>query len=63
MNQRIEMIKELSELLGTLWSTVRRLPPGPERHAALKQVGLFQVRLDTLEAQSEPGSPAEQTLA
>jgi hypothetical protein len=47
MNQRIETINELSELIAALLTTVRRLPPGPERHAALKQVGLFQVRLDT----------------
>jgi hypothetical protein len=51
MNQRIETINELSELIAALLTTVRRLPPGPERHAALKQVGLFQVRLDTLAAQ------------
>jgi hypothetical protein len=51
MNQKIETIKELSQLMAALLATIRRLPPGPERHAALKQVGLFQVRLDTLTAQ------------
>jgi hypothetical protein len=51
MNQTIETINELSELIAALLTTVRRLPPGPERHAALKQVGLFQVRLNTLAAQ------------
>lgn len=48
MTQRIETINELRELIEALLTTVRRLLPGPERHAALKQVGLFQVRLDTL---------------
>ena len=38
-------INELSKLLAALLVSVRRLPPGPERYAALKQVGLFQVRL------------------
>ena len=50
MKQRIETINELSELIAALLTTVRRLPPGPERHEALKQVGLFQVRLNTLAA-------------
>jgi len=66
MSQRIETIKELSELLEALLTTVRRLPPGPERHAALKQVGLFQVRLDTLAVQimsrREPAAPAERQV-
>jgi hypothetical protein len=42
-------INELSELVAALLVSVRRLPPGPERYAALKQVGLFQVRLDAPE--------------
>jgi hypothetical protein len=50
MSERIERIKELSELIAALMAAVRRMPPGPERHAALKQVGIFQVRLDTLAA-------------
>jgi hypothetical protein len=57
MNQRIETINELSELIAALLNTVRRLPPGPERQAALKQVGLFQVRLNTLAAQLPGPSP------
>jgi hypothetical protein len=60
MNQRIETINELLELLAALLTTVRRLPPGPERHAALKQVGLFQVRLDTLAAQVPARDSLEQ---
>jgi hypothetical protein len=43
-----EAIRELSELSASLLASVRRLPPGPERHAALKQLGLFQVRLHTI---------------
>ena len=54
MGQRIETksaaIKELSELIAALLESIRRLPPGPERHAALKQIGIFQVRLDALAA-------------
>jgi hypothetical protein len=50
MSQRIETIKELSELIAGVLATVRRMPPGPERYAALKQIGIFQVRLDTLSA-------------
>jgi len=62
-------INELSELIAALLTTVRRLPAGPERYAALRQIGLFQVRLDTLAAQipgREPGAawqaPAELAL-
>lgn len=51
-------INELSELIAALLNTVCRLPPGPERHAAFKQVGLFQVQLDTLAAQI-PGREPE----
>jgi len=57
MNQRIETINELSELIVALLTTVRRLPPGRERHAALKQIGLFQVRLNTLAAQIPAREP------
>jgi hypothetical protein len=44
-------IKELSEQIAVLLAAVRGLPPGPERYAALKQVGSFQVQLDALAAQ------------
>jgi hypothetical protein len=49
-------IEELSELITFLLASARRLPPGPERHAAMKQIGSFQVRLDTIEAQSKRAS-------
>jgi hypothetical protein len=45
------VINELSDLIASLLASARRLPPGPERHAALKQIGLFQIRLDSIEAQ------------
>jgi hypothetical protein len=41
-------LEELSELITALLISVRSLPPGPERYAALKQIGLFQVRLDKI---------------
>jgi len=40
--------RELSDLLKVLLDSARKLPPGPARHAALKQIGKFQVRLSTL---------------
>jgi hypothetical protein len=47
-------ISELSELIATLLTSVRAMPAGPERHDALKQIGLFQVQLDALAAQRKP---------
>jgi hypothetical protein len=41
-------LKELSGLLKTLLDSARKLPPGPARYAALKQIGKFQVRLSAL---------------
>jgi hypothetical protein len=56
MSQRIEThgeaIKELSQLISALLAAARSLPPGPERQAALKQIGMFQVKLDRLAARS-----------
>lgn len=41
-------MKELLQSVAALKKSVRQLPPGPERHAALKEVGMFQVRTDAL---------------
>lgn len=40
--------RELSDLLKILLDSARKLPPGPARYAALKQIGKFQVRLSAL---------------
>jgi hypothetical protein len=45
-----KVVEELSEFITALLISVRRLPPGPERYDALKQIGLFQVRLDKIAA-------------
>ena len=51
MGQRIETksaaIKELSELIAALLESIRRLPPGQERHAALKELHEAGLQLET----------------
>jgi len=41
-------IAELLELLATLKASVRQLSPGPQRQAALKELGAFQMKIDAL---------------
>jgi hypothetical protein len=39
----LSALAELEELLGVLLESARRLPAGPDRYSALKQIGIFQV--------------------
>jgi|GraSoiStandDraft_55_1057291.scaffolds.fasta_scaffold426404_1 hypothetical protein len=41
-------MQDLEDMLAKLLESARQLPSGPERHAALKQIGVFRVRLDSI---------------
>ena len=44
----IEAMHGLEAMLAKLQDTARQLPPGPDRHEALKQIGLMRQRLDAI---------------
>jgi hypothetical protein len=46
-------MRDLEETLAKLLETVRHLPPGPERHDLLKQIGTFRTKLDAIIAKRE----------
>jgi|SRR5581483_7199785 len=44
----IDAMDELHTMLAKLLETARKLPPGPDRHEALKEIGLMRRRLDAM---------------
>ena len=46
-------MRDLEEALAKLLETVRQLPPGPQRHELLKEVGRFRMMLDVIMARQE----------
>jgi hypothetical protein len=46
-------MSELEETFSKLLKAVRKLPPGPERHDLLKQIGTFRTKLDAIAAKRE----------
>jgi hypothetical protein len=47
-----EPMQDLEEMIERLLETARKLPPGPERKDALKEVGRFRVRLEAISKKS-----------
>jgi hypothetical protein len=46
-------MQDLEDMVAKLLESARKLPPGPERHALLKQIGVFRARLDAVAAKRE----------
>jgi hypothetical protein len=46
-------MQDLEEMVTGLLETARRLPPGSERHDALKEIGTFRVRIAALKAKGK----------
>lgn len=44
---------EFEDRLAKLLETVRRLPPGPERHEFLGEIGRFQMMIDAIIAKQQ----------
>ena len=54
-------MQDLEEMIERLLETARKLPPGPERQDALKEVGRFRVRLDAISKKSNSLSESSPT--
>jgi hypothetical protein len=52
-------LKELEEMAAKLLATVRKLPPGPERHGLLKEIGRFRARITGLQGADLRGLKAK----
>jgi hypothetical protein len=46
--QEIDSAKELEGAAASLMETARTIPPGPERHDVLKQIGKLHIKLDAV---------------
>jgi hypothetical protein len=52
-------LKELEEMAANLQATARKLPPGPERHGLLKEIGRFRARITGLQGADLRGLKAK----
>jgi hypothetical protein len=50
---RAARLKELEEMAAKLLENARKLPPGPERHDALQEIGKFRSQLFELKAKGK----------
>jgi hypothetical protein len=48
-----DLKRDLEDRLAKLLETVHRLPPGPERHEFLKEIGRFRIKMDAILARRE----------
>jgi hypothetical protein len=53
MTGALTEMQVLEEMATKLLETARRLPPGSERHDALKEIGTFRVRIAALKAKGK----------
>jgi hypothetical protein len=47
---RVARLQELEEMAAKLLATARKLPPGQDRHNALREIGRFRARITALKA-------------
>jgi hypothetical protein len=52
-------MRDLEEMAGKLLESARKLPPGPERHEFLRELGLFRARIAAFIAKKEQLQPAK----
>jgi hypothetical protein len=56
---RATKLQELEEMATKLLATARKLPPWPERHNMLQEIGRFRAQIDALQgAGLRPACPA-----
>ena len=48
-------MQDLEKMAAKLLDTVRKLPPGSERHELLREIGKIRVRIAKLEARGNEG--------
>jgi hypothetical protein len=56
---RATELQELEEMAGKLLATARKLPPGPDRHNILQEIGRFRAQIAALQ---EAGLPVRRGL-
>jgi hypothetical protein len=49
---RATKLQELEEMASKLLATARKLPPGPDRHEILNEIGRFRAQIATLQGAS-----------
>jgi hypothetical protein len=54
-----ENMQDLEEMAEKLLETARKLPPGPESQALLKQIGTFRARIAEITAKREQFQPVK----
>jgi len=47
-------LQELEVMAAKLLATARKLPPGPERHNILQEIGRFRAQIMSLQAAGRP---------
>ena len=50
---RLEPMHDLEEMFAKLLDAVRKLPPDPERHELLRELGRFRVKMDAIALKGE----------
>ena len=48
-----DKMRDLEEMAAKLLETASKLPPGPERHEFLKEIGTFRIKLAAITAKQE----------
>jgi hypothetical protein len=54
-DQMLTEIRDLEKMAAKLLDTVRKLPPGSERHELLKEIGKFRARIAKLRRRGNEG--------
>ena len=52
-------MRDLDEMAVKLLETTSKLPPGPERHEFLKEIGTFRARIAIITAKQEQSQSAK----
>jgi hypothetical protein len=64
MLTKLQELEEMQEMAAKLLAAARQLPPGQDRHNALREVGRFRVRIAALQGddlgRAQPGLKAKE---
>ena len=50
-------MQDLEEMAANLLEVARKIPPGPDRHESLKEIGRFRMRVAEIQARFERLQP------
>jgi hypothetical protein len=54
LQKRAARLQELGEIAAELLATARKLPPGPDRHNMLQEIGRFRAKIAALQGAGLP---------